>query len=154
MSIRCISPFRRRAALASLALALLSPAAYVLVLTAMSFTPVGYVDSATIGCFMDLYRQASAARPELEQKDPENVLLARQSRVRLSADGEVLVGGPGVFRGYWRNEEATREAIAAGGEALLHIALCPDLTPQELRRRLAGGRIHPHVQRAVVPVNW
>ena len=31
-------------------------------------------------------------------------------------------------------------AIAAGGEALLHIALCPDLTPQELRRRLATPR--------------
>lgn len=32
------------------------------------------------------YRQASTARPDLDQKDPENVLLARQSRVRLSAE--------------------------------------------------------------------
>jgi len=32
------------------------------------------------------YRQSSNARPELEKKDPENVLLARQSRVRLSAE--------------------------------------------------------------------
>ncbi len=27
----------------------------------IDLTPVGYVDSATIGCLMDLYRQASAA---------------------------------------------------------------------------------------------
>jgi hypothetical protein len=32
------------------------------------------------------YRQSSAARPELESKDPANVLLARQSRVRLPAE--------------------------------------------------------------------
>jgi hypothetical protein len=32
------------------------------------------------------YRQASDARPDLETKDPENTLLARQSRVRLPAE--------------------------------------------------------------------
>ena len=32
------------------------------------------------------YRQTSAARPDLEEKDPENILLARQSRVRLPAE--------------------------------------------------------------------
>ncbi|MGA3204821.1 MAG: PSD1 and planctomycete cytochrome C domain-containing protein [Bryobacteraceae bacterium] len=32
------------------------------------------------------YRQSSKARPELETKDPENTLLARQSRVRLPAE--------------------------------------------------------------------
>jgi hypothetical protein len=32
------------------------------------------------------YRQSSAARPELESKDPSNVLLARQSRLRLPAE--------------------------------------------------------------------
>jgi hypothetical protein len=54
------------------------------------------------------YRQASDARPELETKDPLNALLARQSRVRLSAESirdEALavsgllnedVGGPSV----------------------------------------------------------
>jgi hypothetical protein len=32
------------------------------------------------------YRQSSAKRPELAERDPDNVLLARQSRVRLSAE--------------------------------------------------------------------
>jgi len=32
------------------------------------------------------YRQSSNARPDLETKDPENTLLARQSRVRLPAE--------------------------------------------------------------------
>jgi hypothetical protein len=32
------------------------------------------------------YRQSSAARPELEATDPENKLLARQARLRLSAE--------------------------------------------------------------------
>jgi cytochrome c553 len=32
------------------------------------------------------YRQSSKARPELDAKDPENTLLARQSRVRLPAE--------------------------------------------------------------------
>ncbi len=54
------------------------------------------------------YRQDSKARPELEQRDPENTLLARQSRLRLPAElvrDQVLyaaglldlrVGGPSV----------------------------------------------------------
>src|ERR1019366_10411137 len=32
------------------------------------------------------YRQSSNARPELAAKDPENTLLARQSRLRLPAE--------------------------------------------------------------------
>ncbi len=54
------------------------------------------------------YRQSSKARQDLEAKDPDNVLLARQSRVRLSAElirDEALsasglldpaIGGPGI----------------------------------------------------------
>jgi hypothetical protein len=54
------------------------------------------------------YRQSSAARPELETKDPANTLLARQSRVRLSAELvrdsalsaagllDLRIGGPSV----------------------------------------------------------
>jgi hypothetical protein len=55
------------------------------------------------------YRQASTTRPELRERDPRNLLLARQNRLRLDAeiirDGALAaagvlnpaVGGPGVF---------------------------------------------------------
>ena len=54
------------------------------------------------------YRQSSKARPDLAEKDPRNLLLARQERVRveaeivrdtaLSASGllDAAIGGPGV----------------------------------------------------------
>lgn len=35
--------------------------------------------------------------------------------VSLSPDGEVLVGGPGLFSGYWRDDVATRAALGADG---------------------------------------
>lgn len=34
--------------------------------------------------------------------------------VRLAEDGEILVRGPGMFAGYWKNEAATAEAIRDG----------------------------------------
>lgn len=34
--------------------------------------------------------------------------------VKLTEEGEICFSGPGVFTGYWRNEEATKEALIDG----------------------------------------
>ncbi len=35
--------------------------------------------------------------------------------IQISGDGEILVKGPNVFTGYWRNDAATRAALGPGG---------------------------------------
>ncbi len=77
---------------------------------ATEYRRVGFSNKALIReiVLSRTYRQASTARPDLDKKDPENVLLARQSRVRLPAElirDEALsvsgllntdVGGPSI----------------------------------------------------------
>ncbi len=77
---------------------------------ATEYRRVGFSNKALIReiVLSKTYRQASDARPDLVRKDPENVLLARQARVRLSAElirDEALeasgllnmdVGGPSI----------------------------------------------------------
>lgn len=36
------------------------------------------------------------------------------NKVKLAEDGELLISGPGVFQGYWNNEELTKEIIRDG----------------------------------------
>jgi len=52
------------------------------------------------------------SEPFQEPGDAGVALYPKQ--VQLGADGEIMVRGPGMFAGYWKNEEATRDAIKDG----------------------------------------
>jgi anti-anti-sigma factor len=58
----------------------------------VDLTPVGYVDSATIGCLMDLYRQATAAGGALKlagvQKRVETMLTMTGAHNFLEVHGD------------------------------------------------------------------
>ena len=63
----------------------------------IDLTPVTYVDSATIGCFMDLYRQVHAAGGQLKlsgvQKRVETMLTltGAQNFIEIHADEPTAV---------------------------------------------------------------
>lgn len=68
----------------------------------VDLSPVGYVDSATIGCLMDLYRQATAAGGSLKlagvQKRVETMLTmtGAQNFIELHPDESSAVKSFGV----------------------------------------------------------
>ena len=66
------------------------------------------------------YGMTETAGVATVQRGPDSPLGTVGSAVpgvelRIADDGELLVRGPTVFKGYWRNEAATREAIDAEG---------------------------------------
>ena len=68
----------------------------------IDLTTVGYVDSATIGCFMDLYRQATAAGGSLKlagvQKRVETMLTmtGTQNFIEVHPDAESALASFGA----------------------------------------------------------
>ena len=66
------------------------------------------------------YGMTETAGVATVQRGPESPLGTVGAAVpgvelRIAEDGELLVRGPTVFKGYWRNEAATREAVDAEG---------------------------------------
>jgi fatty-acyl-CoA synthase len=77
--------------------------------------------------------------------------------VALSDESELLVKGPNVFPGYWRNEQATREAFTADGWLRTgDIAECDDEGNYRIRGRLkdmvisGGENVYPAEVEAVL----
>jgi long-chain acyl-CoA synthetase len=89
--------------------------------------------------------------------------------IRIAGDGEILIKGPILFQGYWRNEQATRESRTADGwlrtgdvgaldedgfltisgrkKEIIVTAGGKNLAPEPLEDRL---RTHPLISQAVV----
>jgi long-chain acyl-CoA synthetase len=63
----------------------------------------GITEHTLVLCQSDPFQQPGDAGVPLYPKE-----------VGLGPDGEILVRGPGMFAGYWRNEEATKQAIQNG----------------------------------------
>ncbi|MET8864930.1 AMP-binding protein [Nonomuraea sp. NPDC004580] len=89
--------------------------------------------------------------------------------IRIADDGEILIKGPMVFQGYWRNEQVTRQSLTADGflrtgdvgaldedgfltisgrkKEIIVTAGGKNLAPEPLEDRL---RTHPLISQAVV----
>jgi hypothetical protein len=87
------------------------------------------------------YRQSSRSRPELKSIDPNNRLLARQSRLRL--DGEIIrdraltvsgllneqIGGPSVFPPNRKEPQNSDSSSASGRQPPGRTAIAAGCTP-------------------------
>jgi long-subunit acyl-CoA synthetase (AMP-forming) len=69
---------------------------------------------------MEVYGMSECTGPTT-MSSPKRYRLGRAgyaipgTELRIAEDGEVLIRGPHVFKGYYKNEEATREALDADG---------------------------------------
>ena len=88
------------------------------------------------------YRQSSKSRPELKDRDPLNVLLARQNRLRLEAevvrDAALAVERPAECHG----RRAERSAAATGGHLGADLCGQRQVGREHGRRPLSPRAVH------------
>ncbi|MGB0956242.1 MAG: AMP-dependent synthetase/ligase [Panacagrimonas sp.] len=64
---------------------------------------------------VEIYGQTEAAGQPMDQVIPGTIGVAIGGvEVKLDDRGEILIGGPQVFHGYYKNEQATRDTVRQG----------------------------------------